>query len=323
MMVKQKISYSSLLQNLYYYDVLILSIFLFLLAGCSAVTSVQEKDIALMKSQDDQFLLWMLSDIQPRSKEERIHFETAIKDVKDNIDKVDVAVMAGDLLKSRSKNEAFDWFIKTRKAAPVLQWYEIAGNHDVRSGQVFQKYFPRPSHYGVSVGNILILLLSDQSVASRTDISDEAYEWWAKMVRENQDKIIITVTHAQLRHSGLLGSILGSRRIAGSERFESVLREQRVAVWASGHSHLPHSLTATVTSKKKFRNTCFVNVSSIGESVFQDNQSRFFVFTPGSATLWLRSRNHTKQRFDEEPMYSISLEKPFVWDGQPAKLLLP
>jgi len=305
-----------------------LKYFLFLIgfifsAGCTLTSNIQDEQTLIKKNDRKQLIIWMLSDIQPDSHADRVYFENAIIDVRRNIGAIDIAVMAGDLLKSRSKAEAFEWFKQTRKGAPVENWYEIAGNHDVRSGKEFTSYFPIPTHYGVAVGNILFLLLSDQSVASQTDISDETFNWWAKMVKKNQDKIIITISHAQLRRSGLLGSVVPSRRIDGSDRFEKVLREYRTAVWASGHSHLPHGLTGTVSSKKKFNNVYFVNVSSIGESFFKDSQSRFLLFEAGSNMLLLRSRNHTKNRFDSSLDHPISLKKPFVWDGQPAKIFLP
>ncbi len=301
----------------------IIAIVFFLSVGCTFTSNVPDEQSLIKKTDTNQLVVWMLSDIQPATQRERIYFENAITDVLRNIETIDIAVMAGDLLKSRSKAEAFLWFKKTRKDAPVENWYEIAGNHDVRSGREFTNFFPIHPHYGVAVGNILLLLLSDQSKASRSDISDETFTWWAKMVRENQDKIIITVSHAQLRHSGLLGSVVPSRRIANSNRFENVLREYRTAVWASGHTHLPHGLTGTVTSKEQFNKVFFVNVSSIGESFYKDSQSRFFLFDVGSNSLLLRSRNHTKNRFDSSLDYTILLDKPFIWDGQPAKILLP
>lgn len=301
----------------------LIAIFVVLSAGCSLISSDRDEQTLVTNADAKQMVVWMFSDIQPKSHAERVYFEHAIADVNSNLGPIDIAVIAGDLLKSRSKAEAFEWFQQTRDGADVGNWYEIAGNHDVRSGREFTKYFPRPNHYGVVVGNVLFLMLSDQSVASRTDISDESFAWWAEMVRENQDKIIITVSHAQLRRSGLLGSALSSRRIAGSDRFEKVLREYRTAVWASGHSHLPQGLAGTVSSRQQFNKVYFVNVSSIGESFLQDSQSRFFIFEVGSNTLLLRSRNHTKNRFDSSLDYTISLEKPFLWEGQPGKVLLP
>lgn len=293
------------------------------ISGCASLPQGNYVDSDMEPEDDKRLVIWMLSDIQPQTVQERIFFENAIEDVQANVEKIDMAVMAGDLLKSRSKSEAYIWFLNTRERAGLTHWYEIAGNHDVRSGDVFQHYFPVPTHYEVVVGNVLLLLLSDQSVASKTEISEESFNWWADKVRANQDKIIITVSHAQLRNSGLLGSMIKSRRIAGSLRFEEVLRQERVAFWASGHSHLPQSLSGTVALGKSFNNICFVNVSSIGEGSLMDSQSRFFEFTDGSDIVWLRSRNHTKRAFNQNLDFKLKMEKPFSWDGGAPQKLLP
>ena len=294
---------------------------LLLLAGCAVVPSGTFPESTFRDGNRQQFVVWLLSDIQPPTIPERVSFERAIDDVNDNVDQVNMGVIAGDLLKSRSQGEAFRWFVATRKRSMIRDWYEIAGNHDIRSGKLFWQYFPHPSYYAVEVGNLLFLLMSDESTDSKTDLSDATFAWWRKMVIENQDHIIITVTHAQLRHSGLLGSIVPSRIIAGSDRFEKVLKEYKVALWASGHSHLPQGLSETVSIQKKLGGTFFVNVSCIYEDTLMDSQSRFFYFKNGSNTVWMRSRNHTRERFDKGLDIPFQLDKPFVWaGGKPAVL---
>ncbi|MBW2658920.1 MAG: metallophosphoesterase, partial [Deltaproteobacteria bacterium] len=224
----------------------------------------------------------------------------------------------------RSRSEAFEWFLETRGRSYIRDWYEIAGNHDVRSGELFWQYIKKPSHYGVRVGNILLLLLSDESVASRTDISDETFAWWRESVIQNQGKIIVTITHAPLRHSGLFTSFLASRRINDSPRFEQVLEKYRVAVWGSGHSHLPQGMAGTISIQPRLGGTCFINVSAIREDSFMDSQSRFLIFKEGSDSVWIRSRNHSKNRFDPGLDVRFKLDKRFVWDGtEPEMVLLP
>ena len=134
---------------------------------------------------EKQFVVWMLSDIQPKSTLERNVFEAAVADVNANIGTIDMGIMPGDLLKSRSNDADFSWFTETRGRAKVTDWYQIAGNHDVRSGPIFYKYFPQPQYYAVEFANLLFLFLSDQSTASRTDISDDAFLWWKDMVKNN------------------------------------------------------------------------------------------------------------------------------------------
>ena len=266
--------------------------------------------------------VWMLSDIQPVTIPGRAVFERAIDDTDRDVTDVDLAVIAGDLLQARSQAESFEWFLSTRKGSSIRNWFEIAGNHDVRSGPVFHQYIKKPDHYGVRVGNVLFLLLSDESTASKTDISDMAFQWWREAVRNNQQDIIITVTHAQLRHSGLFASFVPSRRIADSVRFEKVLRQEKVAIWASGHSHLPQGMWGTISIEPELGGTCFVNVSAIREDSFMDSQSRFFFFEDGSDVVWIRSRNHTKGRFDIGLDVPLKLDRPFSWDGSAPEMVL-
>jgi hypothetical protein len=225
-------------------------------------------------------------------------------------------VIAGDLLKSRSQDEDFTWFLATRDRAWVPFWYEIAGNHDVRSGQRFHRYFPRPGHYAVEIGNILLLFMSDELPSPETDISDAVFDWWRDMVTRHQDRIIITVTHAPLAGSGLLGSAFASRTIAGSERFERVLRQQRVAIWASGHIHLAEGLPGTTSRRDDLGGTFFINVSAIEADFLKDSQSRFFYFVDGSDSLLIRSRNHDKGRFDRDLDIVVPLGQAFAWRGE-------
>lgn len=281
-----------------------------ILTGCVSVHNgnFQEAKAHFSKK---QFLVWMLSDIQPKSTLDRNVFEAAVTDVNENIKSVDMGIMAGDLLKSRSQDDDFNWFIETRNKVNVTDWYQIAGNHDVRSGPIFYKYFPQAQYYAVTYGNLLFLFLSDQSTSSRTDISDETFLWWKDMVEKNREKIIITVSHAQIKNSGLTGSIVPSRVIHNSKRFETVLKQEKVALWVSGHSHLPQVISGPSTANKDLGGTFFINVGSINDELFLDSESRFFYFHDGSDVLWIRSRNHSKQLFNSDLDLKIPLGKRF------------
>ncbi len=288
-----------------------------ILAGCVAVQNVTFQE-ATADFSKRQFVVWMLSDIQPKTTLKRNVFEAAVADVNENIGSIDMGIMAGDLLKSSSHDADFSWFKETRESAKVTDWYQIAGNHDVRSGDIFYKYFPQPKYYAVEYGNLLVLFLSDQSTASRTDVSDDAFLWWKDMVENNREKIIITVTHAQLKGSGLLGSIISSRVIYNSKRFEKVLQDKKVALWVSGHSHLPQQLSGTVSIQNNLGGTCFVNVASISDELFLDSESRFFYFKDGSDVVWIRSRNHSKKLFNTGLDIPISLGRSFsMSSGRP------
>ncbi len=296
--------------------------FLLFLSSCSIVPREIYDERLLDFNTHRELVIWMLSDIQPEDKQGRTIFEKAIEDVNTSLPGVNFAVVAGDLLKSRSQRESFEWFVSTRNRSLISNWFEIAGNHDVRSGDIFRQYIKKPPHYGVMVGNVLLLLISDESTDSKTDISDAVFNWWRDAVIRNQEKLILTVTHAPLASSGLFSSGFKSRRIDNSERFDTVLKESKVAIWASGHSHLPQGMAGTVSINPDLGGTFFVNVSAIREDYFMDSQSRFFIFEEGSDIVWIRSRNHTEKRFDPHLDIPLKLDRPFIWDGSDPRLVL-
>ena len=176
--------------------IILISLCNLVFAGCAAVPYGNFADRDIEGGTGKDMVVWMLSDIHPKTEDDRKTFEAAVTDINENVGSVNMAVIAGDLLKARSSASAFNWFMQTRNRSTISDWFQIAGNHDVRSGSIFNEYFPLPPYYAVKFGNIFFLCLSDTSVSSRTDISGEAFLWWATMVKSHKDKIIVTVTHA-------------------------------------------------------------------------------------------------------------------------------
>jgi predicted phosphodiesterase len=293
---------------------------LLLTAGCLYLPG-HKLDASLTR--EDGFRIWMMSDIQPRSREERRHFELAIDDMAALGSKPDMAIIAGDLLQSYSAEDDFRWFLQTRSGLDVETWYEIAGNHDARNAVLFGKYIDKPPYYGVQTGNLLILLLADETGSSQTNISDQAFAWWREMVINNQHRIIITVTHGQLQQSGLFGSVAASRIIRDSDRFAEVLKQYRVAVWASGHMHLPGYFPGKTRIKQALGGTLFINVSAIRDDRFMDIESRMLVFTEGSDVLLIRSRNHNSRRYVSGLDTTVRLGHRFSRGTSAPALILP
>jgi hypothetical protein len=291
------------------------------LSGCGAVATGDFNNWMHSRAGGRLMTIWALSDIQAETPAQRNSFTRAVNDAALHLGTIDVGVIAGDLMRSRAQDEEFTWFLHTRAEVQVGQWYEILGNHDMRSLHKFRHYFPQAQNKAVAIGNILLLLLNDESTKSRTDISDKVFHWWYNQVRHNQDKIIITVSHAQLKGSGLVGSMIPSRVIADSERFEEVLRQYRVTLWLSGHTHLPQNLAGTMRFQPELGNTCFVNVSAIAEGVLQDSESRLILFSENSDVAWIRSRNHTRERFTEGLDVELQLGRKFVWKGDAARVV--
>jgi hypothetical protein len=138
------------------------------------------------------------------------------------------------------------------------------------------------------------------------------------MVCANQDRIIITMTHAYLAESGLFMSSVASRNITGSERFAAVLKTQRVDAWLAGHTHAADWLWSKARIAPELGGTLFVNTAIMRKDFMRTSSSRVLYLTGGSDQLLVRQRFHATQSFDSSKDIRITLSRPFVpGDGKP------
>jgi len=286
------------------------SLFLFFILLLNIVISLNEIKAA---NSDTELKMWMLSDIQPRNKSERKDFERAIRDINKHITDIDFAVVAGDIV-DRTTEISFDWYIDTKNKSYIKKWYEIAGNHDLKpdEGLLFKEKINEKLNYSVVKNNLLMIFMSDEKRSSATDISDNTFYWWKDLVINNQDKIIIVVTHAPLNGSGITFSSFERRHILDSKRFRSVLNKYGVDLWMSGHLHIPHSIVNNMTKKSEFSNTVFLNISSIRTEMlgFKDSESFLISLKCGSNILDIKSRNHAKSKYNSN--YNYRLNKNYL-----------
>ena len=260
---------------------------------------------------DGVIKVWALSDIQPRNRREKTHFLQAVDEVNRNVTDIDLAVVAGDLVK-RPSRERYEWYLSVRGRSYVERWYEVAGNHDLKSdgGALFRELVQPRMHYSFAVEDLLFIMISDEEPGAPTDISEETFEWWRRLVEENQDKIIVVVTHAPLEGSRIPLSHVGRRQIKGSERFRRVLERYRVDLWLNGHNHVPHWFPYDVNRVDELGGTVFVNVSAIRKEFMKHSESRILEFRCGSDQVVIRSRDHTEERFNEHLEKRYKLSKP-------------
>ena len=135
------------------------------------------------------------------------------------------------------------------------------------------------------------------------------------MVMNNQDKIIITMTHGSLKESWLMGTIIPSRNIRNSERFAHVLKDYKVDIWLCGHMHLMHSLKGSMRIADNLNNTLFLNVSTIRGNSFKDVESFLLFLKKDSDQVIIRSRNHSKRSFYDFYSKSFKLSHKFKWNN--------
>ena len=293
----------------------------FMLSSCSyEKTTLKSSD-----NKQDVFIIWALSDIQPRKDSERESFETALSDIKNNIPKPDMALVAGDIFQNEELAETtLNWYVKVKERAGIEYWFEIAGNHDMKDYEAYKKYIQRPPYYSVQAGNLLILFMSDENRVPATFISDNTFNWWKKQVIENQDKIIITVTHAYLKNSGLfMASMVESRTILNSERFEDVLKKYKVDLWLAGHTHVPSFLGFNESVVKEFNNTVFINVSRIRREMNCNPESRIIILKQDSPVMIIKTRDHDTEKYISRREVIIDLKKNFIFKNNIPVFLLP
>ncbi len=291
----------------------------YLAAGCDAKQALIGKNLT---GTTGSLVIWAHSDIQPYGPREYWHYETAIKDVRRHIKGITMALVAGDIVMFSKSPQDYEWFLKAREAAGIPHWFEIAGNHDAKDFPVFGKYFTRPLNYAVTVGNILVLLMSDENKSPDSDISPMTFDWWKTMVENNQDRIIITVTHAHLKESNLAASSIPTMIIRDGERFVEVLKKHRVDVWISGHTHMPYYVPGKTNAVKELGGTLFMDVASIKKDFFMDTiDSRILIFEPGSNVMTMHVRDHEKQQFVDGLSLNFKMSRAFAWDGAPPAVL--
>jgi len=299
------------------------NLFIFILTllfyACHAGNTVGLKsDEIIQTDSENSFRIWVLSDIQPRNSGERDAFKNAVFDINLNVPGLDMAIVGGDIV-DITEEEMYEWYISTRELSYIKDWNEIAGNHDLKNdlGKLYREKVNKNFNYSVVRDNVLFIFMSDEVKSKATEISDETFNWWKDLVINNQDKIIVVVTHAPLEGSGIPFSSLRARQILDSERFREVLKNYKVDLWISGHLHLPHALTNNLVKKAKLNGTIFLNISSIRPEFFnlKKSESRVITFSCDSDEVLIQSRNHDDKSFDDSLSYVFKLSKKFICDG--------
>ena len=262
--------------------------------------------------------IWALADIQPTNKGHKAAFELAIADMNYNVPNIDMAIVAGDIV-NETTEENFDWYISVRDKSYIEEWYEIIGNHDLKTdrGKLFKEKLRPDVNYSFIKGNILFIFMSDSERGKATEISDETFNWWKDLVINNQDKIFVVTTHAPLEDSGIPFSSFHDRQVVDSERFTQVLKEYNVDLWLSGHLHIPHGVMNNIVEKDKYNGTIFVHISSIRPEFMglKESESRVITFSCGSDKVLIQSRNHEEGKFQPNQDRVFKLSKKYICDS--------
>ncbi len=289
------------------YIILIL-ISLFFCFKCTTADYVIENSV----NPDDYLTVWAHSDIQPRNENEKENYEIAAADINKNFPRIDVAVFCGDIVQHSDFNDIFLWYKSVKHKVSIPEWYEIAGNHDWRAINLYRNYIRKELNYTAQKGNILFIMMSNENNSRQSFISDATFNWWKSLVITNQDKIIITVTHGNLKGSGLISAKFDRLNIIDSSRFIEVLKSYKVDIWISGHSHFPGWLANTHYINSDLQGICFIDTGAIRKDSINSVESRLLYFKPGSNIALLYYRDHLNQRRLTCVDYKLILSHPYI-----------
>lgn len=258
-------------------------------------------DSSIPTNQEGAFRVWALADIQPVNTQHKVAFKNAIEDINLATKNIDIAIVAGDIV-DRANETTFDWYLFERNNSYIKEWYEIIGNHDLKTdmGKLFRSKLKKDPHYTLMRGNILFIFLSDEKRGKSTVIYGDTFEWWKKLVVDNQDKIIVVITHAPLEGSSIPFSTRDGRKVEDSHRFVEILKKYRVDLWLSGHLHLPHAFTNAIVKKDDLNGTVFTHISSIRPELLgiKHSESRLIEFICDTKKLRIKSRDHKTKKWD-------------------------
>lgn len=238
------------------------------------------------------------------------------------------------------------------------QIYNLPGNHDASPGQWWFKKWVDPAgesigysrvhperrpypvtgtweRYSFQAGNILFLMMGDRNdldppVGRGTQdrgypagaVTRETFEWWVRMVEDNQDKIIVTCHHHMLKNTtvasgegeGVEGKYHGRMKDGAPEgasylywvddkpdaqEFESYLEQHPGAIdlWLGGHTHTdPDDTYGGKSHIEQKWGVTFINVAALSRHHSWNHttpMSRLLTFSPGSDRVRIQCYLHT------------------------------
>ena len=268
------------------------------------------------------------------------------------------------------------------------QFYCVAGNHDATGPDQstqwwFRKWIdptsenrefsgvdpeqrPYPvngnwERYYFQVGNILFLMMSDRNDGGPPvgrkglggypagAVTGETFEWWKRMVENNQDKVIVSAHHHMLRETTVAsgpwegfrnqkdeqsyhgyfqeGAPKGASYLyfvdgqPDAQAFEKYLAEHpgAIDIWLGGHTHAkPGDTRGGRSHIEKKWGVIFINVANLtllgGK---QSPKSRLLMFVPGSKEVkvgcYLHSDHFARRGWHAPSERTIQISQPFSW----------
>ncbi|MCU0848032.1 MAG: metallophosphoesterase [Spirochaetes bacterium] len=264
------------------------------------------------KKPDGSLRIWAHSDLHLKTAIDWNIYKRDMMDIVTSASGIDAAIVAGDIGLNK-KNSGF--YCDMKSLSGIRYWFELAGNHDAENIQRYSAITKKPLHYSVSIGNLLIIFMSDEKMTHETDIPDDVFNWWKRLVEKNRDKILVTVTHGVLKGNGTPASLFSEMCIAGSDRFTGVLQKFPVDIWIHGHTHYPFFLKGRIFDGA-INGVIFLDISSIRSKLFFPSTSYLIEFREGSGRVLVIPRVHFLKSWFAGTGSIYEMKKNFSWKGE-------
>lgn len=245
---------------------------------------------------------WFISDTHLSTTNAKTNFETAIADIESLSPFPSLMACIGDLVDDYGNADEFDDYNEAEATSSIVKKEHLAGNHDGDGidYSVYKDKIDSRTYYTQTVGNVLLIFMSDENSDTDGDISDTVFNWWKTQVSENQDKIIFVFTHQPLYDT--VGTTCGHdwcdstfTYITNSSRFTDLIGTEgyRVDIWFCGHNHRI-TYNCAEQSDAVIKNGCvFVNCVALTTHNHPNSESRVVDLWDGSTTCVIRLRDHS------------------------------
>lgn len=205
--------------------------------------------------------------------------------------------------------------VKDSGLSPEI-FHPLAGNHDGSCAEdtcydLYKKYINEKLNYTFDYGNIHFIFVTADSRFIPNQISLETFYWLEDEVKNNQDKIIVVVTH----HPPLF------YQTNAYPRFVSLVTSFKIDLWLFGHTHCALTIDnycahgSGISPTYPF--TCYhrYGTTFIDTGTILNNESRYLVFTQDSDILQIGTLDHNKGLKDFVKAVQLSKKFKFSDDG--------
>ncbi|MFC1671564.1 metallophosphoesterase family protein [Planctomycetota bacterium] len=229
----------------------------------------------------------------------------SVEDVAQNIGGIDYAVNIGDLT-HQSLDGQLNTYVKIREGSGIDRWYEMSGNHDMKSVArgAFADIGGCARYWSLIDGNMAFFSLPAERGNAAGLFVPEVDSWLREVIAPHEDKNIIICAH-QFPYDTVDRSTRPERCLYPKSAVHQFLNDVRIDLWLGGHIHSgPRTREATVTRGS----TTFINVASVSHTYGTEVCNSFVLdIEHESWQIGARCRDHDHQSFVDDQELRVGL----------------